>query len=63
MGNGIFQNHSGKWMGNGQSENGRTLDLVILEWPLSETSLTRRLPDGAYFQKYEIPNTEKPTKN
>ena len=25
MGNGIFQNHSGKGMGNGQSENGRTL--------------------------------------
>ena len=25
MGNGIFQNHSGNGMGNGQSENGRTL--------------------------------------
>ena len=29
----------------------------------SEIELTRRLPDGAYFQKYETHPTEKPTKN
>ena len=28
MGNGILQNHSGKGMGNGQNENGRTYAIV-----------------------------------